>query len=244
MKLQLIPILDQMEALYQLPRNRKRFEVYLKMLQGDTKDDMVLPIGGYNPMGKELVLEKLQELKALEAEAIVEEECQIINQILGINNDLEFGVAINLSDDVGGAWSNHFAVNYSSKFELNPLVKRNFCTPYFWTSETYTETLIRERIQAYVYRTVFFIQNGRLRLLKDFLAQEVFVQQHLKIKSPSNFDDFEFLELFYEEYAESDDYSTIFNFFFGDEASEVLGYSTFGMRKNDGFEYAKVISDR
>ena len=57
MSFELLPIIDKMLDFYQNPRNSDRFQVYLKMLQGDTKGDLVLPIGGFNPMAKEHILD-------------------------------------------------------------------------------------------------------------------------------------------------------------------------------------------
>ncbi|MEM9836175.1 MAG: hypothetical protein AAF828_06720 [Bacteroidota bacterium] len=68
----LIPILDRMAELYQMPRNRQRFTHYLSMLQEETKDDLVLPIAGYNPMGDDHILTKLRELMELDAEGLVQ----------------------------------------------------------------------------------------------------------------------------------------------------------------------------
>ena len=72
MSFELLPIIDKMLDFYQNPRNSDRFQVYLKMLQGDTKGDLVLPIGGFNPMAKEHILEKLEELKALNTEGVMQ----------------------------------------------------------------------------------------------------------------------------------------------------------------------------
>ena len=55
--------IDQMKSLYLIPRGKKRFEKYLMMLQGEKKEEMILPISGFNPMRNELV-----ELLKLEAE--------------------------------------------------------------------------------------------------------------------------------------------------------------------------------
>ena len=52
MKFELIPILSKIEALYQMPPTRDRFDAYLLMLQGSDKEDMILPIASYNPMAK------------------------------------------------------------------------------------------------------------------------------------------------------------------------------------------------
>ena len=229
MKFKLVSILDKMEAFYKLPRTRERFEKYLLMLQGDTKDDMILPIAGYNPMAKEDVLLKLQELQNINAEQIVRKELQNINDTIKNKSSREIEVVLNLSDDIGGAWSNFYATNYSSKFELNALIKRNFCTPYFWTSESYSEKMIAQRAREYIFRTMFWLKNDKPKLLEDFFNQEVFVQSHSNNSNQKTvIQDFKKIEKFYSEHLKSDDYSLIFNFFYGDKASESLGYSTYG----------------
>lgn len=245
MKFKLTPILETMDAFYKLPKTRERFEKYLFMLQGNTKDEMILPIAGYNPMAKDNVLLKIQELQNLHTEQIVAEELKKINRTIKDNSNREIEVVINLSDDVGGAWSNYYATNYSTKFELNPLIKRNFCTPYFWTSESYSQEIIAQRVREYAYRTVFWLSNDKPTLLEDFIKQEVFVQTHSKIsESKTTIDDFSKIEKFYSKHLKSDDYNLIFNFFYGDEASESLGYSTYHMDKNAGFEFAKYLSNQ
>ncbi|MDQ3110026.1 MAG: hypothetical protein M3R17_09040 [Bacteroidota bacterium] len=71
MKLELLPTIELMSELYSKPLSVERFREYLKILQGDSKDDLVMPVGGLNPMAKEHVLVKLQELKTMHAEEIV-----------------------------------------------------------------------------------------------------------------------------------------------------------------------------
>ena len=65
------PVLDLMLEFYEHPRNQERFDLYLKLLQGSSKSDLELPIGGYNPMAKEHITEKLKELLNLDAEKII-----------------------------------------------------------------------------------------------------------------------------------------------------------------------------
>ncbi|MEL6863974.1 MAG: hypothetical protein AAFP19_06135, partial [Bacteroidota bacterium] len=169
------PILDQMAALYRMPRDRKRFEHYLFMLQGNDKDNLLLPISGYNPMGKEQVLAKLEALQSLRTEALIEDVLKKINPQIANQGEQKIEVVINLADDAGGAWSNRYTVDHNSKFDLAPMIRRNFCTPYFWTSERYSKAQIIQIAQAYVYRSIFWLTNQSPQSLKDFLAQEVFV---------------------------------------------------------------------
>ena len=70
MTAELLPIIETMLDFYQKPRTPERFQAYLQLLQGSTKNDLALPIGGFNPMGKEHVSEKLIELQKIDAERI------------------------------------------------------------------------------------------------------------------------------------------------------------------------------
>src|SRR4051812_3576713 len=102
MMFELSPIIETMIALYQQPRTTERFYEYLKILQGNSKDDMLVPVGNYNPMAKEHVLEKLLELKKLNAEQIVSETIAEINKKNSGDISRKFKVSIALADDLKG----------------------------------------------------------------------------------------------------------------------------------------------
>jgi len=239
MKFKLIPILQRMQDLYQLPLSQERFEQYLLMLQGEQKADMILPITGYNPMGKEHVLSKIKALQNLDAEQIIQEELNNINAIITLKEARIIQVVLNLADDVGGAWTNRYTTDFSSKFDIGALVKRNFCAPYFWTSETYTKELIIQRTRAYLYRTLYVVDKGQPKTLKEHVEQEVYVQTHSNHQQQIQKNNDPKIENFYLQNLDSEEYNLIFNFFYGDEASELLGYKTYGMKKNAGWNYIK-----
>lgn len=71
MTFELLPTIDVMIDLYEKPRTFERFQEYLKILQGDHKGDLSMPISGFNPMAKDHLLAKLLELKQLNAEKII-----------------------------------------------------------------------------------------------------------------------------------------------------------------------------
>lgn len=243
MKFELVPVLEKMEAIYQLPY-AQRFERYLYLLQEGKKDELKLPISGYNPMGKPAVLEKLQNLRTLDAETLAAAELAAINQTLSDRNEKTIQVVLNLADDLGGAWTNFYTTDFSMKFQINPLVNRNFCTPYFWTSEQYSETLIRQRARAAAFRTLYCLENGAPLTLAQHLASEVFVQSKTQATSKQFKVDFSKIEAFYSANHLSEDYHLIFNFFYGDEASKLLGFTTYGRPTKEGFAYAKLLASK
>ena len=242
MRFKLLPILDIMEELYRMPRNPERFTTYLTLLQGTDGTDMVLPIAGYNPMGSEKVLVKLRALKNLGAEDIVQKELDHINDKLPKTVNEEISVVLNLADDQGGSWSHFATTDHTNKFAFGPLLKRKFCTPYFWTSESYSKNLIASRLKSTVLRTIYWNIHAEPISLQDCFEQEVYVQFHLKEEWNYEPKQFEAIEQFYLEHAASEEYSLLFNFFYGDEASQQLGYTTYGRKSLEGFHYAKYIA--
>jgi hypothetical protein len=226
MKFELLPIIENMLELYQIPRTPDRFQKYLKILRGDTKDDLVMPIGGFNPMAKEHIVDKLNKLKTLQAEHLIAETLIDINkQGYYDNNKATFKVCLNICDDLMGGWTNHFTTDFESKFSINALVNRHFCTPIFWSSEPYNTALIKQRTWAYALRTIYWQEHSKPNTLHEHCLQELFVNENspykdvfLKEKMSSDF---------YIRHSLSSNYHLIFNFFYGDEASNQLGFPTF-----------------
>ncbi len=241
MLFQLLPILETMIQFYQQPLCFDRFQLYIKLLQGNTKGDLVLPIGGFNPMAKEHVLENLIGLKALDIEQVINKTLQ---EISNKNQNIQpiFKVAFNLSDDLKGAWTNRFTADYDNKFKFSALLKRNFCSPIFWTSETYSEQLIIERTQEFCYRTIYWLSHPNPRTLQDHILQEVFIAKEINAEVQAGID-FEPFNQFYQTYKTSTDYSTIFNFLYGDDAAVSLGNNPLGIKEAfAGFKFSKWLA--
>lgn len=239
------PVLATMQALYEMPRTGARFTEYLKHLQGDTKDDMMLPIAGFNPMAKDHLLKKMDELQALGAESILAGVAAELSSQAAASASRTIQIVLNLADDLHGAWTNYYSTDFSSKFELNALVTRNFCTPYFYSSEEYSEAEIRRRAYAYAYRSIYWVRHGKIRSLQDHLAQEVFVARRLgALAAPAPDMDFTPQATLYEAFKEEDDYSLRFNFFYGDAASSSLGYACYGVPEYGGFHYARHLAQK
>lgn len=243
MKFELIPVLSIMEEMYKQPLSADRFQAYLSRLQGETKGELALPIGGFNPMAKDHVIAKLYELKALQAEELIQEVAEELNAKLDIDEEPIIKIALNLADDLQGGWTNRHATDFDSKFKINALVERNFCTPFFWSSETYTEDLIRSRTFEYAYRTLYWKYHSRLASLEDHVNQEVYVCRHVGATSDLQEDaNLETLQAFYADNKEEEEYSVLFNFFYGDAASVSLNYPAYGITEINGFEYAELLA--
>lgn len=243
MKFQLKPILSEMKELYSKPISPERFKEYISKLQGNTKGGLALPIGGFNPMAKEHILQKISELEVYKAEIIMEEIIREFNIALNESSAKEITVVLNIADDLKGGWTNFFSTDFDSKFKLNAFINRKFCVPYFWTSESYSRELIKIRTLEYLNRTLYGLNNPQPKTLEEHLEQEIFSaviennysQSYKKI-------DFKTIENYYSENKQSEEYDKIFNFFYGDKGSESLGYKKYGIENPSGYEYAKQIS--
>ncbi len=243
MRFQLKPILSEIKDLYAKPISTERFKAYISKLQGGTKGDMVLPIGGFNPMAKEHILQKISELENLNAEIVMGETIKEFNSTLDKSPTKEITVVLNIADDLKGGWTNFFSTDFDSKFKLNAFVNRQFCVPYFWTSESYSRALVESRTLGYLKRTLYRVNHPQPKTLEEHLEQEVFSA------SVENDDDqsykeanFREIENYYSENKLSEEYDRIFNFFYGDSGSESLGYKKYGIERPLGYEYAKQIA--
>ncbi|MEM9930020.1 MAG: hypothetical protein AAF840_09390, partial [Bacteroidota bacterium] len=199
---------------------------YLQLLQGSSKADLLFPVAAYNPMAKPPVVDQLNRLVAMGAEQIMEEVLQEIN---GVHADKNFGVSLNVADDLLGGWTNRYTTDYDNRFKINALVTRGFCTPIFWSSETFTPDLVRSRTRQAIRRTLYWLEHGRPITLAQHLAQE----EHATERSyqPAN----EMEQAWREEQAATDDYAVIFNFLYGDEASASLGMEVFEWVEGPGY---------
>ncbi len=242
MKFVLVPIIEQMEGLYRKPISEARFHEYLAMLQGTKKGDLVLPIGGFNPMAKAHVSQKLAALKALGAEEIIEDVAKELNAAYAKPESKTISLVLNLADDLKGGWTNYYTTDFDSKFKINALVNRNFCTPYFWTSEEYHAELIRQRTLEYAYRTIYWQNHARLKTLEDHVAQEIFVSEKTNIGGHQKKEGDKVLEQFYQDHKKEEDYSVIFNFFYGDKVSDLLAFPAYGIKGSTGFDFARLMA--
>lgn len=238
-------ILSEVKELYSKPASPDRFKAYITKLQGGTKGDLALPITGFNPMAKDHILTKIEALEKLAAEDIMQESINKFNAILKDSNDDEITVLLNIADDLKGGWTNYYTTDFDSKFKINAFVKRQFCVPYFWSSESYSQEKIETRTLDYLSRTLYRINNPQPVSLEEHLNQEIFVAQLGNSQAMTyNQADYVEAESYYLEHKHSEKYDRIFNFFYGDEGSISVGYKSFGSRPILGFDYSKIVAEK
>ena len=242
MTFKLFPVLDIMVNFYHKPAGIDRFWDYLKILKGDSKDDMEVPIPNFNPMGKEHVLNKLLELKELDVEEIIKDTLDKINKKFSVNNSIDINVVMTLADDLKGGWTNRHTTDYDSKFKINAYINRNFCIPVYWTSEEYDIHKIKRQTEEYCFRTLYWKKRNKPETLEEHIKQELFVNENCITSTNDNrLVDFSFTDNFYKNNKNSTEHSKIFNFMYGDDACRELGYAEFGIKEPmAGFKYARM----
>lgn len=242
MKFTLLPVIDDMLSLYSLPRGQERFTTYLQLLQGELKGDLSKPLGGFNPMAKEHVREQLEAMKKMEVEKLIAGTLDEINR-KAVDSKSVFQVALNLSDDLMGGWTNLYVSDYQSKFRLSALIRRRFCVVMFRTSESVTENLIRLRTRSACQRSIYASQHGALSTLREHLLQEQYVMQNAGGEYSATQEPERCKEL-YTQHLETQDESLLLDLLYGDPAALSLGRKPSGLREEfAGFRYLRYLID-
>lgn len=240
MELEYLPTLEVMQDIYRMPLGPARFSKYLQQLQGESKLDMLLPIGGFNPMAKDHALDKVRQLENIDIKSIINE---LAPEVKSHPHD-KLSIGINLADDLMGGWTQRYTSDYDSKFKTHAHITRGFCAPFFWTSEDLDTDCVRLRIREYVFRSMFQLEKNRIKSLSDHLSQELYVSARVAIPDQSISSELvKQSKAYYETQRDSEAYNLIFNFFYGDEACDLLNYPTFGYKGMDGFSYARFLAN-
>ena len=152
MKLTFVPLLRVQRELYAMPRGMERFREYIKTMTDAETGDLALPLVAMNPMGKDHVPALIDEYLALGAEEIADSRtvrlrtCAIRRSAqrgstratadrVGAKADHSYRVALVVSDDLKGGWTNRWASEYSHRIEGAAITKRGWLVGILWTSE-------------------------------------------------------------------------------------------------------------
>jgi hypothetical protein len=238
----LLPVLDTLIGFYKKPPSPARFQDYLNLMTPNRKD-VILPIMGYNPMAKGHVLTQLEALKALNTEGSLEAIISKVNEKTGINEP-KFQVALVLADDLKGGWTNRILTDYNSKFVDNfNQVKRPFCTPYFWSSEDFSIEKIENRVEEYLWRTVFQVERGFNKTLLHHLQQEAFVKKRMGVEELI-YEEGDLVHALFDQHKMTTSEPFILAFLYGDEAVEHLGHRSIGAFADMGFLMARQVTNK
>ncbi len=236
---ELMPILDLMREYYQKPADLLRFNQYLAHINAQNGSP-VTALSGYNPMGKAHVLDKLTELSEQKAENIAQKVIAEINKQHKL--PFTFHVALVLADDEKGGWTNHFSTHYDSFFKLKYPLSHGECTPFFWTSENFDAEKIEYRIKIYLLNSIYQLQYGAPKTLREHVAAVCWAQQKSGQNAPSITNlAFQNVQFCFQKHADSEHRNIIIPFLYGDQAATNLGYPPLGIDYFQGFDTAQRL---
>ena len=220
MRLNFISTFETMNKIYSMPKSMDRFSAFITELREGKKDDIILPIAGYNPMAGSELHSILRDLIKQNIEQFIENEIAKWNK--EYVNVEEYKVAINLIDVNGGLWSQRYLTDYENRFQNQALLKRKIICIYLYANETLNQSLIKRRFWETIHRNNFQSINGLPILLNDFVTQEEYVQD--QFKENNKISAIENEKEFIQKFGTSDLYNHIFYFFYGKETCDKLGY--------------------
>ena len=92
------------------------------------------------------MLEKINLLIDHEAEEFISEIITELSDILEWDKVPDLYIAINIGDDIGGAWTTRFATGYKSEYRIKSLLKKEFWLVYIWAGEAHSKEYIEKWI--------------------------------------------------------------------------------------------------
>ena len=239
MKLSFLPLLQIQRDLYALPRGMERFREYIKTMTDPETGDLALPLVAMNPMGKDHIPVLIDEYIALGAEQIAVDAIEDARSRVSAPSDREYKVALVVSDDLKGGWTNRWASEFGYRIEGGAILKRGFITGILWTSEPASSTRVRDEVLTCIYRAEYLQTHPAPNTLRGMLEQEGYAMARAGCASPSlDAEDLAYTRTVIEPHLDAHDRATVMACLFGDTAANALGYPPQGLTDRAGFALA------
>lgn len=245
MRVEHFPTLEPMREVYRLPRGPQRFRSYIAAVEGERP---LLPISAYNPMAKEHVVERVEQLLALDAEAVAARAGQdAAARLAALDAELFTGLA--LADDVAGGWTNRPQITGPRLGErldarrdgsghLSGELGR-WVTALLWASDEPTAEAVQQSVTAALYRWAHDERHGAPRTLGQFMTREGRAHRFAGLPGPTLSPD----ELAYSREViaplrDTTDQPSAFAAWWGDEIAASVGYPPLGLSRGAGYALA------
>jgi hypothetical protein len=234
------PLLQIQRELCQIPRGPERFSAYVELMH-DRNQQLLRPLHAFNPMCREHVNSRLDELLDCDAEGIADEALLEAEDRLGDLGNYRMGMV--LADDIAGSWTNRDLVEVNDlRADLSYLLDRGWFVLTLWVSDEPSEESIRQQTLACVYRTFWIQRYGPAKTLGEALRiagqSLLFAGINLPKLSDEHYDTIaEYANLYAaaELFAE---FPTAFTILRGDLAAVRVGYPPLGIPDKGGLAFA------
>jgi hypothetical protein len=252
MRISFLPLLQVQRDLYAMPRGMERFREYIKTMTDAETGDLALPLVAMNPMGKDHIPALIAEYMALGAEEIAADAVKDAERELTDPphpphpphqpHQPDYKVALVVSDDLKGGWTNRWASEYSHRIESAAFRKRGFLTGLLWTSEPASAASVREAVLTAIYRAEYLQTHAVPKTLGEMLDQEGYAMARAGCTTPSlEDDDLAYTRTVIAPHLTAHDRATVIACLFGDTAANALGYPLQGLTDRAGL--ALALSD-
>jgi hypothetical protein len=253
MQIEHVPLLQIQRDLHDLPRGMERFHEYLRVMVNEEGDDLALaPLVAMNPMGREHVAERLDELLALGADAVAAEAVAEAMARLGQwPGHYRHGLVI--VDDVRGGWTNRYTTDAGQRIGVGRLPappgasmksRHNWITTMLWVSETPAATQIHQAVLVSIYRRGYVQEHGEAQTLGAIMAQEGAAAAFAGIQPHLDDDDLAYSREVLQPLLHESAYRICVAALYGDEAARTLGYEPLGLSDRAGLAVAAADASR
>jgi hypothetical protein len=245
MTLSFLPLLNVQRQLYAMPRGMERFREYIKTMTDPETGDLALPLVAMNPMGKDHIPALIDEYIALGAEKVAQDS--MTEAVAAVEagakapalQTREYKVALVVSDDLKGGWTNRWASEFSHRIEGGAITRRGFITGILWTSEAASATAVRDAILTSIYRTEYLQTHAAPKTLREMLDQEGYAMARAGCTTPTlEEQDLEYTRTVIAPHLNAYDRATAIACLFGDTAANALGYPPQGLTDRAGLALA------
>ena len=240
MQLTFVPLLQVQRDLYALPRGMERFREYIKTMTDAETGDLALPLVAMNPMGKDHVPALIDEYLALGAERIGQDAVSSVGERPSARpSEPSYKIALVVSDDLKGGWTNRWASEYSHRIEGAAITRRGWLTGLLWTSEPPSAGRVRDAVLTSIYRAEYLLTHAAPVTLGEMLDQEGYAMARAGCTSPElDDDDLAYTRSVIAPLGGARDRATVVACLFGDAAARALGYETRGLSDRAGLALA------
>jgi hypothetical protein len=235
MTLTYVPLLGVQRELYAMPRGMERFREYIKTMTDAETGDLALPLVAMNPMGKDHVPALIDDYLALGAEQIAEDAVKQAGALAVA----DFKVALVVSDDLKGGWTNRWASEFSHRLESAAIHKRGWLVGILWTSEPASAQNVHDAVLTSIYRAEYLQTHAAPRTLGEMLDQEGYAMARAGCTTPQlDDDDLAYTRSVIAPQLGATDRATVIACLFGDPAAKALGYPPQGLSERAGLAMA------
>jgi hypothetical protein len=229
--IELVPTLATMAEVYRLPREggpaSPRFKRYLELIPS------AYALAAYNPMAGPHALETIEQLIAVDAEAVAVEAASDVASLCKYPETITLVVVM----CAPGAWTGRLATEIEHRTTKRPPAGHGMVM--LWTREAPTREQIRREAMAEAVRVMTVAMRGRRESVASVLDREGLAYALSgNPYGPMTSEDEHAVRDAVEVLGTSDAISDMTAVLYGDEAAATLGWAPAGIREHGGYRWA------